>query len=143
MLIVTRMSAAGRSLRAIARLLSTPERKVSCETVGAWLRRARQPAEHLHMALAAHRLDAVDAWALAVQRGARDGRHAPAKDLLIATGTIRADATDRLVVVVGNGAPDVRTLPALPPRTLEALPALPAQAADTRPKRPRRAPATA
>jgi hypothetical protein len=122
MLIVSRLSSQGKSLRAIARLISTPERKVCIETIGAWLRRAKQPVEELHMALAAMRLGAVDAWDLAIQRGARDGRHAPAKDLLIATGTIRPDATDRLVVVIGNGVADAATLPALPPRSVVALP---------------------
>ena len=122
MLIVTRLSSQGKSLRAIARILTTPERSVSFETVGAWLRRAKQPVEELHMALAAMRLGAVESWDLAIKRGARDGRHAPAKDLLIATGTIRPDATDRLIVVIGNGVPDAATLPALPVRTVPALP---------------------
>lgn len=116
MIVITRLSAQGRSLRTIARMLTTPERRISAETIGRWLRAARTPSDAVHMALASQRMVAVEAWSQAMTRGARDGRHAPAKDLLIATGTIRQDAADRLVVVIGNGTPDLRSLPSLPSR---------------------------
>ena len=122
MLLISRLHRSGRKIAEIARLLTTPERTLSAETVGQWLRRAKQPQEDLHIALASLRSDAVESWGLAMRRGARDGRHAPAKDLLTATGTIRADATDRLVIVIGSGAAsEPATLTPLPHRTPDIL----------------------
>lgn len=118
MLIIGRMLQRGMGSARIAKVLSTPERPVSVRTVATWLARAKMPAEHAHMALAAGRLDAIDAWHTAMKRGARDGRHAPAKDWLIATGTIDATAQDRITIVLGAG--HTQSLPALPQR-----PALP------------------
>lgn len=119
MVLIARLHRTGRKIAEIARIISTPDRVVSPQTVGQWLRRAKQPQEDLHMTLASLRLGAVDAWDLAMKRGARDGRHAPAKDLLIATGTIRPDAAPSLVLVIGSGSPDPASLPALPTRTLQ------------------------
>lgn len=132
MIVIARLTAAGRSARSIARLLTTPERSISGVAVAQWQRRAKQPAEEIRMALAAHRMDAVEDWVKASSRGARDGRHAPAKDLLTATGAIAPDARERLIIIVGNGAADLGTLPMLPERPIldvtpstPSLPALP------------------
>ena len=134
MVVITRMSARGMSCRTIARLLTRADRSVTAQTIATWLRRAKQPAEELHAALGALRMDAVEAWGLAMRRGARDGRHAPAKDLLIATRVIEA-APDagRVTIVIGGGVGGHVTIgPALPPippdiliaaRPVKALPA--------------------
>lgn len=116
MLLVARLSRQGRSAAAISRLLTTEQRPISPQTIAEWLRRARQPAEDLHMALASLRLDAVESWSLAMKRGARDGRHAPAKDLLVATGTVDRDQGHGLTIVIGQGLEVHPQLPARGPR---------------------------
>lgn len=116
MLLISRMHRSGRKIAEIARVISTPERRISPETVGQWLRRAKQPQEDFHTTLASLRLQAVESWDLAMKRGARDGRHAPAKDLLIATGTIAPQAVDRVTILLGSGDANILNLPALPTR---------------------------
>lgn len=116
MALIHRLHSSGRKLTEIARIVSTPDRVISPETVGQWIRRAKQPHEALHMALAAGRFERLEEWALASKRGARDGRHAPAKDWLIASGTIRNDQSPALVVLIGSGTVDADTLPSLPRR---------------------------
>ena len=122
MLLMSRLHKQGRKITEIARLISTPEKVISPETVGQWLRRARQPQEDLHMLVAEGRVEALESWRLAMKRGARDGRHAPAKDWLIAAGTVSAQPTDRLIVVIGTGQADTASLPTLPARPLPAPP---------------------
>lgn len=128
MLLVARLAAQGRSATAIARILTRPSytdpvtgdvlpaRTIAPDVVARWLRRARQPAEDVHMALASLRVQAVEHWGTAMSRGARDGRHAPAKDLLVATGVIADRAADRVVILIGTGHADVSSLPTLPAR---------------------------
>ena len=115
LLIIARLHGKGLKSRTIARLLSTPARAISHQTVVRYLQRAQTPSEAIKVALASLRGDAVESWQTAMRRGARDGKHAPAKDLLIATGDIKHDTpTDRLVIIVGDGQTIVGSLPTLP-----------------------------
>ena len=126
LILITRLARAGRSTRGIAKALSTPERSISHGTIVKFLREARTPNEDVKMAIAALRMDAVEAWETAMHRGARDGRHAPAKDLLIASGTISSDHRSGVVIVIGNGVASVDTLPRLPIIPAGLLPEPPA-----------------
>lgn len=108
-----RLATRGRSVRAIAQVLSTSAgRAVSPATVARWLRRVRQPQEDVQMALASLRAEAVESWAGAMRTGTKYGRHAPAKDLLMATGTIERDTpSERITIIVGDGTAPIGRLP--------------------------------
>ena len=70
MLLAIRLANRGRSVRAIAQVLSASAgRSVSAATVSRWLRRARQPQEDVQMALASLRAEAVESWAGAMRTG--------------------------------------------------------------------------
>lgn len=118
---VWRLHQKGLTCRAIARLASRQGKQISHDTINRFCKRAELAPEAIVALLKSMRLEAIEAWELAMKRGARDGRHAPAKDLLQATGDItRDEPADRFIILVGDGTAPVAQLPEPPQAIIDA-----------------------